>query len=109
VPQFTHGRGQATTNLSQTLGLSELTEEHSHEMIPGVESLAVPLSTMFPDQMVELTFVEQSNQLTEKARTTYHVPVLLVFLRFSFVGAKKISHEEDTFSISFPQTVFGQE
>jgi hypothetical protein len=58
VPQFSHGGGQSSTNLSQAFGLSQLAEEHGHKMVPRAESLTVPLGTMVPDQMIELTLVE---------------------------------------------------
>jgi hypothetical protein len=42
-----------------TFGLSHLAEQHRHKMIPGTESFALSLCTMFPDQTIELTFADQ--------------------------------------------------
>jgi hypothetical protein len=80
--QFSHGRGQPPSNLSEALGLSELAEQHGHKVIPRAQYLAISFGTMLSNRMIELTLVEQGNQWTKKARTTYHDHVLLVSLGF---------------------------
>ena len=77
MPELAHTGCQSSTDLSETLGLSELTEQHRHKLIPGFEPLGIPLGTMLHDQFMKLPTREDRNQLTEKTRTTYHRNCLL--------------------------------
>jgi len=62
---------------------------------------------VFLHQVIELCFIEQSNQLTEQACTKYMGIVLLLPWDLFVVGATNLSHEEDTFQ-SVSKSVFGQ-
>ena len=55
-PQMTElaaGYGQAVADLPQALGLSELTEEHSDELVPRGEALAMTFCSTFTDKPQE--------------------------------------------------------
>jgi len=75
MSQLPLATGKAPADLSQTLGLGELTEKHGDKLIPGRISFAMALCSMLHDQFMESSAIKHSNQLTEKARSSYHVGV----------------------------------
>jgi len=74
MTHLSHTTGQAPADFSQAFGLSQLAEEHGHEMIPGIVSLCVSLCPMLDDQPMKLSTLKQADQLTEETGTTYHDP-----------------------------------
>jgi len=50
VTELAAGDGQPVADLSQALGLGELTEEHGYILVPGVEALGVAFCPAFMDK-----------------------------------------------------------
>jgi hypothetical protein len=73
MPQLTLTTGKAPADLSEALGLGELAEKHGDKLIPARIALAMAFGSMFYDQFMEFPAIKQGDQLTEKARTSYHV------------------------------------
>jgi len=74
MAQLAQGAGQAAADLPQTLGLGELTKQHSHKMIPRRIPLGVTLRSMTVDEFMKPLTIDHCDQLTEQVRIPYHGP-----------------------------------
>jgi len=68
-----HKAGQAPADLPLALGPRQLTEQHRDKMVPRIELFSIPPGSILDDELVKPPPVEQAHQLTEKARTPYHL------------------------------------
>ncbi len=96
MAHLAHAASQAPADLSQTLCLGQLTEQHGYEMIPGIEPFRIALSSMDEDQLMEMPPVEKTDELTEQTRTAYHR--LNPPFRGFFLRIIKSTHKEDFFN-----------
>ena len=65
--QFPSAGFQAATDLPQTVGLRQLTEDHRHKMRPTVEGLFSLVSMVFHDYFFKFSLWYQIQHLTEQA------------------------------------------
>ena len=72
VGELAQAAGQAVADLAQGVGLSQLAEQHGHELSPAGEPLRTALGAVSLDQCRELRSREVLQQLTEQARSLYH-------------------------------------
>jgi len=103
LPQTT---SQTTADLPDTLGLRQLAEKHGNKLLPAAISLGMSIGLMHLNQLEKFSTIDQRKQLTEDARYSYHVPVLLVS---DCVSLKPFCPLGGLFSISFHKNYFGQE
>jgi len=63
---------QTVTNLAKTLGLRELTEQHSDKMVPGIEALCATLSARTRHQVLKDDTWNKFYDLGEEIATVCH-------------------------------------
>jgi hypothetical protein len=67
-------------------------------MIPGVKPFTVTFSLVTKDEIMKLSAIEQSNQLTKQTRMPYHLSASL-FLAIGFVSQLNHALQGGNFSM----------
>ena len=79
--QFSHATCQTTADLSQGLGLAELAEQHTDQLIPAGEPFGVTISSMFADDPTKSLAISKVYDLSKKVCTfKRHMPLRFVGL-----------------------------
>ena len=72
VDELADAAGQTVTDLAQGIGVSQVAEQHRHELRPASEALGAFLGVVLPHQLLELPPRYLLQKLTEETRVTYH-------------------------------------
>jgi hypothetical protein len=75
--QFAYTAGKSVADLAQGVGVSQLAEQHGHQLCPATEALGSSFCIMFLHQGRELKPREVLEQLIEQAHRLYHCFALL--------------------------------
>jgi len=62
----------SATDLSQTMGASQLTKQHRHKLRPAIEALGSTLGPMLSNQSLEIRPKKNSQQLAENTGKVTH-------------------------------------
>ena len=72
VNQLAQTTGQPVADLAQRVRVSQLAEQHRHQLRPATEALGGPFGPVFPHQRRELQAREVLQQLIKQAHCLYH-------------------------------------